>query len=192
MDSLFDFDEASADWQEAQRRAPELRAEIEHNSYLYYALDAPAISDAAFDSLMRELLELEERFPELASASSPTQRVGGYLGEAFAPVEHAERMYSLDNAMNAEELEAWFERVESALKAEGFLEAVEYICELKIDGASIALTYENGELVRAATRGDGTTGEDITANVRTIKDVPLRMRQERPLLVQRDGDGVPI
>ncbi|MCL2530078.1 MAG: NAD-dependent DNA ligase LigA [Coriobacteriia bacterium] len=182
MDTLFDSDALAAGADEvlvgfeaAQRRATELREEIQHNSYLYYALDAPQITDAAFDSLMRELESLEERYPQLTLPSSPTQRVGGYLGEAFAPVEHLERMYSLDNAMDAAELDAWFERVEKTLEAAGFTDKPAYVAELKIDGASIALTYESDELIRAATRGDGTTGEDITANVRTIKDVPLRL-----------------
>ena len=152
-------------------RIEALRREIEHHTYLYYALDAPEISDGAFDSLMRELRELEAANPQLIDPSSPTQRVGGYVGEQFAPVLHASRMYSLDNAMDAAELDAWLDRVE-----EEFGRMVELCCELKIDGSSIALTYEDGRLVRAATRGDGTTGEDVTANMRTVKDVPLRLR----------------
>lgn len=153
-------------------RIDALRREIEHHSYLYYANDAPEISDAAFDSLMRELRELEAAHPELVDPSSPTQRVGGYVGEQFAPVRHARRMYSLDNAMDLDELDAWIERV-----VEAFGRMVPVVCELKIDGSSIALTYEGGRLVRAATRGDGTTGEDVTANMRTVKDVPLRLRE---------------
>ena len=154
-------------------RVEALRREIEHNSYLYYALDAPVLSDAAFDSLMRELRELEAAHPELIDPTSPTQRVGGYVGEQFAPVRHARRMYSLDNAMDLGELDAWMERV-----VEDFGHFPPMDCELKIDGSSIALTYEDGVLVRAATRGDGTTGEDVTANMRTVKDVPLRLRPE--------------
>lgn len=153
-------------------RIEALRREIEHHTYLYYAQDAPEISDGAFDSLMRELRELEAAHPELVDPSSPTQRVGGYVGEQFAPVRHARRMYSLDNAMDLEELDAWIERV-----TEAFGRMVPVVCELKIDGSSIALTYEDGRLVRAATRGDGTTGEDVTANMRTVKDVPLRLRE---------------
>ena len=153
-------------------RIDALRREIEHHSYLYYANDAPEISDAAFDSLMRELRELEAAHPELIDPSSPTQRVGGYVGEQFAPVRHARRMYSLDNAMDLDELDAWIERV-----TEAFGRMVPVVCELKIDGSSIALTYEDGRLMRAATRGDGTTGEDVTANMRTVKDVPLRLRE---------------
>ena len=164
-------------------RIDALRREIEHHSYLYYANDAPEISDAAFDSLMRELRELEAAHPELIDPSSPTQRVGGYVGEQFAPVRHARRMYSLDNAMDLDELDAWIERV-----TEAFGRMVPVVCELKIDGSSIALTYEDGRLMRAATRGDGTTGEDVTANMRTVKDVPLRLR-EGALGGLRDADA---
>ncbi len=154
-------------------RAAALRREIEHHSYQYYALDAPTISDAAFDSLMGELREIEAAHPELVTPASPTQRVGGYVGEQFAPVVHERRMYSLDNAMDLDELDAWLGRVEEACG--GVLPPL--CCELKIDGSSIALTYEDGLLVRAATRGDGTTGEDVTVNMRTVRDVPLRLRE---------------
>lgn len=160
--------------QDPAARAEALRREIEHHSYQYYALDAPTISDAAFDSLMRELREIEAAYPELVTASSPTQRVGGYVGEQFAPVVHERRMYSLDNAMDLDELDEWMERTAEACG--GALPPL--CCELKIDGSSIALTYEDGVLVRAATRGDGTTGEDVTVNMRTVRDVPLRLRDE--------------
>ena len=160
--------------QDPAARAEALRREIEHHSYQYYALDAPTISDAAFDSLMRELREIEVAHPELVTASSPTQRVGGYVGEQFAPVVHERRMYSLDNAMDLGELDEWMERTAEACG--GALPPL--CCELKIDGSSIALTYEDGVLVRAATRGDGTTGEDVTVNMRTVRDVPLRLRDE--------------
>ena len=160
--------------QDPAARAEALRREIEHHSYQYYALDAPTISDAAFDSLMRELREIEAAHPELVTASSPTQRVGGYVGEQFAPVVHERRMYSLDNAMDLDELTEWMERTAEACG--GVLPPL--CCELKIDGSSIALTYEDGVLVRAATRGDGTTGEDVTVNMRTVRDVPLRLRDE--------------
>ena len=152
------------------RRIEQLRREIEYHTQLYYAKDAPEISDFAFDSLMRELKALEEEHPELIVPESPTQRVGGYVGEQFTAVRHAARMYSLDNALNLEELDAWLARVEEAL---GY--APTYCCELKIDGSSIALTYRDGVLIRAATRGDGTTGEDVTANMRRVHDVPLRI-----------------
>ena len=154
-------------------RIEELRREIEHNSYLYYAKDAPAISDAAFDSLMHELRALEAAHPEFYDPNSPTQRVGGYVGEQFAPIQHERRMYSLDDAMDAAELDAWLDRVEEA-----FGGMVDVVCELKIDGSSIALTYQDGNLVRGATRGDGTTGEDVTANIRTVKNLPLRLRPD--------------
>ncbi len=168
----------------AKARIDALRKEIEYHTYRYYALDDPEISDFAFDSLMRELKDLEAAHPEYVDPSSPTQRVGGYVGEQFAPVRHEQRMYSLDNAMDFGELHAWMDRVQDAL---GYLP--ELCCELKIDGSSIALTYTNGVLVRAATRGDGTTGEDVTVNVRTVRDVPLRLREEAlsGLTVAEDG-----
>lgn len=165
---------------EAASRAEKLRAEIRHHAWRYYALDAPEISDAAYDALVRELEAIEQAFPDLVSSDSPTQRVGAPPLEAFAPVTHAQRMYSLDNAMDLAELDAWLERV--AREASG--REIGFMCELKIDGSSIALTYEDGELIRAATRGDGTTGEDVTANVRTIKSVPLRIDVPGPDLGQ--------
>jgi DNA ligase (NAD+) len=162
------------DFTAAERRAGELRSEIARHDYNYYSLDAPVISDAAYDSLVRELKGIEEAFPELITADSPTQRVGGSVAGQFSAVEHAGRMYSLDNAMDLEELDAWLERVRSAVGDA----ACRFVCELKIDGSSIALTYEGGAFVRAATRGDGRHGEDVTANMRTVKDVPLRLRDE--------------
>ena len=170
---LFDGADLAKATSDPAARAEALRREIEHHSYQYYALDAPTISDAAFDSLMRELREIEAAHPELVTASSPTQRVGGYVGEQFAPVVHERRMYSLDNAMDLDELDEWMERTAEA--SGGALPPL--CCELKIDGSSIALTYEDGVLVRAATRGDGTTGEDVTVNMRTVRDVPLRLRE---------------
>ncbi len=173
QENLFD-EKALADiTSDPAARADALRREIEHHTYLYYALDAPEISDGAFDSLMRELREIEAMHPELVTPTSPTQRVGGYVGEQFGPVRHERRMYSLDNAMDLDELDAWIERIVAAY---GSMPTM--CCELKIDGSSIALTYESGDLVRAATRGDGTTGEDVTANMRTVKDVPLRLRAD--------------
>lgn len=152
-------------------RVMRLRHEIEYHTHRYYVLDDPEISDAAFDSLMRELRDLEQEHPQLRDISSPTQRVGGAVGNQFEPVVHEQRMYSLDNAMDFGELDGWLDRIEEAL---GTLP--DLVCELKIDGSSIALTYEEGRLVRAATRGDGTTGEDVTVNVRTVHDVPLRLQ----------------
>ncbi len=163
---------APAPTQGLAERAEALRREIEHHTYLYYALDAPSISDAAFDALMRELRDLETAHPELVVPASPTQRVGGFVGEQFAPVRHAQRMYSLDNAMDLGELDAWMTHIIEAVGQ------VSFVCELKIDGSSISLTYEAGALVRAATRGDGVTGEDVTANMRTVRDVPLRLRDQ--------------
>ncbi len=181
-ESLFGAEELAVVASDAGARIQALRREIEHHTYQYYALDAPTISDAAFDSLMRELRELEAAHPEFYDPASPTQRVGGYVGEQFAPVVHEQRMYSLDNAMDLDELDAWLERTKESLGRE-----VPLVCELKIDGSSIALTYEDGVLVRAATRGDGTTGEDVTVNVRTVRDVPLRLRAEALGGIARSG-----
>lgn len=180
--NLFSGEELAAQTSDPAARIEALRREIEHNSYLYYALDAPAISDGAFDSLMHELRALEAKHPELIDPSSPTQRVGGYVGEQFAPIQHERRMYSLDDAMDAGELDEWLGRVEDF-----FGEIPPLVCELKIDGSSVAFTFENGRLLKAATRGDGTTGEDITVNVRTVRDVPLRLRDEA-LLAIRDTE----
>lgn len=172
---------------DAASRIEALRDEIERHTYLYYALDAPEITDAAFDSLMRELRELEHEHPELVTPESPTQRVGGYVGEQFRPVTHQERMYSLDNAMDVDELERWIDGVVDAV---GDLPPL--CCELKIDGSSIALSYEDGRLVRAATRGDGTTGEDITANIRAVKDVPLRLRPGSSQAMTDPGEAIEL
>ncbi|MEH1102927.1 NAD-dependent DNA ligase LigA [Micromonospora sp. CPCC 205561] len=152
---------------EARERHATLSQELTEHQYRYYVLDAPTISDADFDRQLRELEALEERFPALRTPESPTQRVGGAFSTDFTPVAHAERMLSLDNAFADEELAAWAERVER--DAGG---VVPYLCELKVDGLAINLTYERGRLTRAATRGDGRTGEDVTANVRSIRDVP--------------------
>lgn len=178
QETLFDLAEAAsaapattantAAFKEAAARVKKLRAEIEHHTYLYYAKDAPEISDFAYDSLMRELKSLEQQYPWLLDPSSPTQRVGGYVSDQFSSVTHEQRMYSLDNAMDLDELDAWITRVQ-----EFFGRMVPLCCELKIDGSSIALTYDNGRLVRAATRGDGATGEDVTVNIRGVNDVPL-------------------
>ena len=183
--SLFADDELDAGAQaeaDVRKRIEALRKEIEHHTYLYYVKDAPEISDGAFDSLMRELRTLEAEHPQFADPNSPTQRVGGAVGDQFAPVAHERRMYSLDDAMDIAELDAWMDRVEDAL---GMLP--ELVCELKIDGSGIALTYEDGALVRAATRGDGTTGEDVTANIRAIRDVPLHLRDAGLADIVRDG-----
>jgi DNA ligase (NAD+) len=151
-------------------RIDELRQLIRHHEERYYIESAPEISDAEFDALLRELQNLERDHPDLVTVDSPTQRVGGRTGEAFASVRHAEPMLSLDNAYNEEELKAFDDRLRRGL--ESFEGPVPYVAELKIDGLGIALQYRDGRLVRAATRGDGTTGEDVTASVRTIKDIP--------------------
>jgi DNA ligase (NAD+) len=151
-------------------RIEELRRQIRHHEERYYIDSAPEITDAAFDALLRELQNLERDHPDLVTVDSPTQRVGGRTADTFASVRHAEPMLSLDNAYNEDELKAFDERLRRGL--ENFEGPVPYVAELKIDGLSIALQYRDGRLARAATRGDGTTGEDVTANVRTIKDIP--------------------
>ena len=173
-------------------RAAELRHLLDYHAYRYYALDAPEITDAAFDKLLVELQQIEAAHPELVTPDSYTQRVGGYVSEQFAPVTHMARMYSMDDAMNLDELDEWLQRTEDALGAG----KVTYTCELKIDGLGVALTYQNGAFVRGATRGDGTTGEDVSLNIRTIRDVPMRlaeaalvhMAEDRPTPIEVRGE----
>lgn len=172
---------------QAAARAAELRHLLDYHAYRYYALDAPEITDAAFDKLLVELQQIEAAHPELVTPDSYTQRVGGYVSEQFAPVTHMARMYSMDDAMNLEELDEWLARTEDALGAG----RVAYTCELKIDGLGVAITYQNGSFVRAATRGDGTTGEDVSLNVRTIKDVPMHL-SEAALAHMGADRGTPI
>ena len=160
---------------DAQLRVEELRDQLNYHSYRYYVLDDPEVSDAEYDELTRELASLEERFPELVTPDSPTQRVGISPADLFAPVEHRARMLSLDNAFSHGELEAWAARVERAVGT-----GARYSCEAKIDGVAVALTYEKGLLTKGATRGDGRIGEDITANVRTVRSVPQRLRVKDP------------
>jgi len=155
-------------------RIAELRQQIRHHEERYYIDSAPEISDAEFDALLRELQNLERDHPDLVTVDSPTQRVGGRPAEHFASVRHAEPMLSLDNAYNEDELKAFDERLRRGL--ENFEGPVPYVGELKIDGLGIALQYRDGRLVRAATRGDGTTGEDVTASIRTIKDIPHTLK----------------
>ena len=159
---------------EAAERAAELRHLLDYHAYRYYALDAPEITDAAFDRMLVELQQIEAAHPELVTPDSYTQRVGGYVSEQFTPVTHMARMYSMDDAMDLGELDQWLERTEAALRAGRAV----YTCELKIDGLGVAITYQNGAFVRAATRGDGTTGEDVSLNVRTIRDVPMHLSEE--------------
>jgi DNA ligase (NAD+) len=155
----------------AAKRAAQLRAQINDHNYRYYVLDAPVISDAQYDRLLRELQGLEQEHPELVTPDSPTQRVGAAPLAAFAEVTHTVPMTSMDNAFDDDELRDWDRRVRQGLESE----QVDYTAEPKFDGTSVSLRYEDGRLVQAGTRGDGTTGEDVTANVRTIRTVPLRL-----------------
>lgn len=170
-------DECAADLAEADK----LRREIRHNEYLYYVLDAPEITDAEYDRMMVRLRELEARYPDSIPADSPTQRVGGRASSQFTEVRHLEPLLSLGNVFSAEELRAFDERVRSGLPAGS---KVEYVMEPKIDGLACSLIYENGKLVRAATRGDGVVGENVTANVRTIRSIPLTLKVP-------EGEAVP-
>jgi len=171
-----------------------LRAQIETHNHAYYVLDAPSISDAEYDALMRELQVLESAHPELITPESPTQRVGATPLAAFGSVTHAVPMLSLGNAFETEEVLAFDKRIADTLSAAGKLAAgqqVEYFCELKLDGLAISLRYERGVLVQAATRGDGQTGEDVTANIRTIKSIPLKLKgepQHLPEVVEARGE----
>ena len=168
-------------------RALELRGILDHAAYQYYALDAPEMTDAEFDRLLQELLAIEAEHPELVTPDSYTQRVGGYVSEQFEPVTHAQRMYSMDDAMDLDELDEWLARTDEALGSSD-TNPVAYTCELKIDGLGVALTYRDGQFVRAATRGDGTTGENVTANVRTVSDVPRSLAPAG--LASLDGQGL--
>lgn len=170
-------DERVADLAEAEK----LRREIRHNEYLYYVLDAPEITDAEYDRMMVRLRELEARYPDSIPADSPTQRVGGRASSQFTEVRHLEPLLSLGNVFSTEELRAFDERVRSGLPAGS---KVEYVMEPKIDGLACSLIYENGKLVRAATRGDGVVGENVTANVRTIRSIPLTLKVP-------EGEAVP-
>lgn len=161
------------DLRDAGSRAASLRDEINYHDYRYYVLDDPVLSDEEYDHLRRELIEIEERFPELVTSDSPTQRVGAPPSEAFQPVQHRARMMSLDNAFDEAELKGFIRRVENQVGE------TDYICELKIDGAGIALTYEDGLFTRGATRGDGVRGEDVTGNLRVVRALPLRLLGEK-------------
>ncbi|MDE2040941.1 MAG: NAD-dependent DNA ligase LigA [Patescibacteria group bacterium] len=161
---------------DVRERVDKLRKTIEHHRRLYHTLDQPEISDEAYDSLLKELSDLESRYPELKSADSPTERVGGEVLKEFSKVRHAVAQWSFDDVFDTTELMKWHERVRNFMRKAGMKdERLEYCCELKIDGLKVVLTYENGELKRAATRGDGTIGEDVTLNVKTIKSVPQEL-----------------
>ena len=158
-----------------QDKIEALRAELRQHNYNYYVLDQPQIDDYTFDQKLKELQELESKHPEYHDPNSPTLRVGGQVTKNFATVKHQYRMYSLDNSYSQEDLEDWEQRIKKLVDGK-----VEYVCELKYDGASISLTYENGALVRAVTRGDGTQGDDVTNNVKTIRSVPLKLKGDYP------------
>jgi DNA ligase (NAD+) len=171
----------------AAKRAAQLRRQIEHHNYLYYVQDAPAISDAEFDALFRELQTLEEAHPELATLDSPTQRVGARVQTDFAPVAHTVPMLSLNNALSEEEAAAFDRRVREGLG----LDEVEYAAEPKFDGLAVTLTYEDGVFVQGATRGDGYTGENVTPNLRTVRAIPLRLAAEgAPRVLEVRGEVI--
>jgi DNA ligase (NAD+) len=160
---------------DSERKIEALREKIRHHEYLYYVLDSPEISDAEFDKLMQQLKDLESEHPSLITPDSPTQRVGGKPREGFVKVRHSTPMLSLDNTYNEEELRGWERRVhELTGRSE-----VDYVCELKLDGMSLALVYEDGRLARGVTRGDGSVGEDVTLNVRTVRSVPLSISKDK-------------
>src|SRR5436189_1108637 len=158
-----------------QEEIESLREEIRHHEYRYYVLDDPEISDAEFDRLMNALKKLEADHADLITPDSPTQRVGGKPREGFVKVQHSVPMLSLDNAYGKDELRGWEKRVHELSGRKD----IEYVCELKLDGMSLALRFEGGKLVRGITRGDGTTGEDVTANVRTVRSVPLSIAADK-------------
>jgi DNA ligase (NAD+) len=168
------------------KRVEKLREELNHHNHLYYQLARPVVSDREYDALMQELVDLETKYPEVVSPESPSQRVGGEPVEGFATVEHAVRMYSIDNTYDEEDVRQFDERVRKALGGE----AVQYVCEPKVDGVACSLRYEKGVLVMGATRGDGRRGDDITHNVRTIRNVPLRLKDGKrvPAIVEVRGE----
>ncbi|MEU1023773.1 NAD-dependent DNA ligase LigA [Streptomyces sp. NPDC005904] len=170
---------------EARDQHAQLAEQIEEHRFRYYVKDQPVVSDAEFDKLLRSLEALEEEYAELRTPDSPTQKVSGAYETEFTAVEHRERMLSLDNAFDDAELAAWADRVAKDVGSPGY----HFLCELKVDGLAVNLTYEDGRLTRAATRGDGRTGEDITPNVRTIADIPQRLKGDRvPALVEIRGE----
>ncbi|TGN81761.1 NAD-dependent DNA ligase LigA [Streptomyces bauhiniae] len=170
---------------EARERHGRLAEQVEEHRFRYYVKDAPVVSDAEFDQLLKSLEALEEEFPELRTPDSPTQKVAGSYETEFTAVAHRERMLSLDNTFNDEELAAWADRIARELGDQTY----HFLCELKVDGLAVNLTYEHGRLTRAATRGDGRTGEDITPNVRTITDIPDRLQGDKvPDLVEIRGE----
>jgi DNA ligase (NAD+) len=172
------------DIEQAEERIEKLRKQINRNNYLYYAMDNPEVSDEEYDAQMRELKSLEEQFPELITSDSPTQRVGTAPLSAFGTVSHPRPLLSLANAFSDEELEAWYTRSLKLLGGRAF----DIVCEHKMDGLAIALTYENGKFVQGATRGDGYTGENITQNLRTIRSIPLSVSGDIPMKFEVRGE----
>lgn len=170
----------------AEAKIQELRKEIREHNYTYYILDSPTISDFEFDAKLKELQELEALYPQFYDANSPTLRVGGMITKNFVTVVHEHRMYSLDNSYSKKDLEDWEKRIQRNLGNA----PVEFTCELKYDGASISITYENGQLVKAVTRGDGVQGDDVTNNIKTIKSVPLQLRGDYPVKFDIRGEIV--
>jgi DNA ligase (NAD+) len=168
-----------------EEKINQLRLELREHNYNYYVLDNPTISDFDFDVKLKELQALEAAHPEFYEANSPTIRVGGQITKNFDTVVHSFRMYSLDNSYSKEDLEDWEKRIEKQVDG-----VVDFTCELKYDGASISLTYQNGSLVRAVTRGDGFQGDDVTANIKTIKSVPLKLKGDFPPLFEIRGEIV--
>lgn len=172
---------------EIKIRAEKLKKQIEDLRYRYHVLDDPKVSDEVYDSLTRELRELEAKYPEFQDLTSPINRIGGKPLEKFIKVKHNVRMLSLNDAFSEEELEAWEKRIKKLLPPDI---AVKYFCELKLDGLSVSLIYENGLFVRGATRGDGFVGEDITQNLRTIQSVPLKLQEPFPKFIEVRGEGI--
>ena len=170
--------------QAASKRAEELRREINFNNHRYYVLDDPIISDPEYDRLLQELQVLESEYPELLTADSPTQRVGGAPDEGFTQVQHSAPMLSLGNAFNQEDLENWLRRIKTLVNGANF----DLVCELKIDGLAVNLAYENGVFSQGATRGDGRVGEDVTQNLRTIKTIPLSLLEGAPTTLEVRGE----
>ncbi|WP_066057810.1 NAD-dependent DNA ligase LigA [Robertmurraya korlensis] len=169
------------DQQAAEKRVQELHVQLNQLNYEYHVLDQPTVSDAEYDQLLRELINLEETFPQLKSPDSPTQRVGGAVLDMFEKVQHQSPMLSLGNAFGEQDLLDFDRRVRQAVG-----DHISYVCELKIDGLAVSLRYENGLFIRGATRGDGTIGEDITSNLRTIKSIPLRLKE--PVSIEVRGE----
>ena len=172
---------------EIEGRIEKLRASILRHQKLYHEKDTPEISDEAYDSLMRELIELETRYPKLKTADSPSVRVGGAPQKEFVKIRHEVRQWSFDNVFDFEELKGWEERALRFLERAGVRERPTYVVELKIDGLKVVLTYKDGLFVRGATRGNGDIGEDITENLRTVRSIPLRLPKNHSLTVEGEA-----